>query len=309
MPDTYSVVIPTRLRPTMLLRAIESVAAQSRLPERVLVVDNSPEGSEADLPANIRMPITKINAPAATNAAAVRNIGLREATSRFVAFLDDDDEWLPEKMRLQLKFFEEHPDYAAVVCGRFVKSPRGVHVECPSQLALDALLDYDNFGGSFSFIVFDRSKCERLGLDTRLTAFQDWDFLLCARKFGRIGIVPQPLAVYNDHPAPRITSRLAGRRRSLQTILVKHKHVLSKDARRWVYSRILALSYQERRGTRGARQILCRSISTGAKSKFPWPLRARALCGRIVLLLPSQLFDFLKSVSKAIQVRISNFRA
>src|SRR5699024_6125508 len=49
---------------------------------------------------------------------AARNTGIREATGEFIAFLDDDDEWLPEKVEKQMKLFKSLPEnYGVVSCG------------------------------------------------------------------------------------------------------------------------------------------------------------------------------------------------
>lgn len=310
MIESYAVIIPTRQRPASLARAVQSVIAQTIPPGEIFVVDNSPpaSGLKATDVSALGSCVTIISAPDAPNAAAVRNRALQRVSCRYVAFLDDDDEWLRDKMELQLAWLADHPDHVAVVCGRRVVSPEGERIETPAQDTISRLLDYDNFGGSFSFITFDRTRCPDLVLDERLSAFQDWDFLLRARRFGGLGIVPRELAIYHDHRGPRVTSQLTGRRRSLQIVLATHHRSMPHNARRWVYSRILALRYCERKALGHSGQnlrLLCRSISIGSRTKFPLPLRFRALLGRAFLAAPRSISIFTQHIASSLKVRAS----
>jgi glycosyltransferase involved in cell wall biosynthesis len=98
-----SVVIPTRGRPSLLLRAIRSVLGQSvRQFEIVVVLDGPDSVTESALQAvddrRIRIEVL----PDSRGPAGARNAGVRAARAELVAFLDDDDEWNPDKLRIQL---------------------------------------------------------------------------------------------------------------------------------------------------------------------------------------------------------------
>ncbi len=98
-----SVVIPTRERPSLLLRAVRSVLAQSvRQFEIVVVLDGADSATETALQTveDSRLRIEALPAP--RGPAAARNAGVRAARAELIAFLDDDDEWHPEKLRIQL---------------------------------------------------------------------------------------------------------------------------------------------------------------------------------------------------------------
>ena len=158
-PLPYSVVVPTRDRPASLFRALSSIAAQTVPPAEVIVVDNSRAAgsSGAGEWAALGFNLVVLSAPEARNAAAVRNLGLRYTALDVVAFLDDDDLWLPTKMEKQLEFLRSRADCCAVVCGRKVISEDSQFLEVPSEAQLSELLHFDNFGGSFSFLALDRS--------------------------------------------------------------------------------------------------------------------------------------------------------
>lgn len=304
----YAVIIPTRDRAGLLARALDSVAAQTLLPAEVIVVDNSPQPAAIDdrglTMLGVRFEV--VRAPHAPNAAAVRNGGLRHTPARYVAFLDDDDEWLPGKMQAQLAFLRLHPHCSAVVCGRQVVSPRTRHAEIPTKAQLAALLPYDNFGGSFSFITYDRARCAGLALDEGLGAFQDWDFLLQAARCGAIGTVPEVLAVYHDHEAPRITRKIAGRRQALRRLHLTHRPHLDRDARRWMIARQWDLRAQEfKAGGQWwpAGRSVGRSLRWGWRCRLPAVLKFRSFGRRLALLLPAGLAARVGTLARGLKAR------
>jgi glycosyltransferase involved in cell wall biosynthesis len=99
-----SVVIPTHNRPLFLAQAIESVRAQTFTDYEIIVVTNGPhteniERSRQLASNNHCMVLALPNA----NLPAARNAGIAAATGEFVAFLDDDDVWMPDKLQKQVE--------------------------------------------------------------------------------------------------------------------------------------------------------------------------------------------------------------
>jgi glycosyltransferase involved in cell wall biosynthesis len=290
----YTVIIPTRDRSGMLAFALASVAEQTLLPEEVIVVDNSliPSTIDGSRLTKLGVRVLILLAPQAANAAEVRNLGLKYTHSDMIAFLDDDDSWLPQKMEKQARYFMENPECCAVVCGRIVVSDGSRYLEMPKEKELIDLLPYDNFGGSFSFIVFRRMLCGNVSLDEKLVAFQDWDFLLRVARMGSIGVVPEVLAVYNDHRSPRITHKIAGRCGALCRVEGNHRSYLQRDARRWIISRIYDLRAQEfiSRSEWGSASIcVWLSLKWGRRCRIPSRIKYRSFLRRIALLMPPSL--------------------
>src|ERR1700712_2010067 len=99
-----SAVIPTHRRPHLVIRAIESVLRQTYLRVEVIVVIDG-------LDTETREVVERLNAPSVicietggkVGPAEARNIGVRLARGKFIALLDDDDEWTPDKILIQLK--------------------------------------------------------------------------------------------------------------------------------------------------------------------------------------------------------------
>ena len=104
-----SVIIPTYNRWSMLREAVESVLAQTFTDFELIVVDDgSTDESEVKL-RRLGAPIRVICQPR-RGVAAARNAGASAAKGRYLAFLDSDDLWLPEKLAAQMRFMEEHPE-------------------------------------------------------------------------------------------------------------------------------------------------------------------------------------------------------
>lgn len=121
-----SVVIPTRWRPELVPRAVRSALAQTLRELEVVVVVDGPDDSTGEALSGIddqRLRIVRL--PASGGAPAARNVGAREARGRWVALLDDDDEWLPEKLATQLELARSSPHPLPIVASRLeVRTPR-----------------------------------------------------------------------------------------------------------------------------------------------------------------------------------------
>lgn len=104
-----SVVIPTHNRATVLPRALSSVYQQSHQPYEVIVVD---DGSTDDSEAIIteKFPQCKTILQPQKGVSSARNCGIRAATGDWIALLDSDDEWLPNKLEKQIQALEKSPN-------------------------------------------------------------------------------------------------------------------------------------------------------------------------------------------------------
>ncbi|HCU23455.1 MAG TPA: glycosyl transferase [Deltaproteobacteria bacterium] len=107
---TVAVVIPTYNRLECLREALISVVSQTFAPEQVIVVDDgSTDGTWEWLQNQTEFPVQALR-QARRGPAAARNRGVAASSSRYVAFLDSDDYWLPTKLAMQLDFLSKNSE-------------------------------------------------------------------------------------------------------------------------------------------------------------------------------------------------------
>ena len=159
-----SVVIPCYNRVGLIARAVASAMAQSHRPHEIIVVDDGSTDGSADVAAGLCGPIQVLR-QANAGAAAARNAGIAVATGDWVAFLDSDDEWHPDKLRLQLAAAARFPDTQLVFCDTLVRTPSTVVM--PSRFALGGIhgKETDRDG---EFIRFDRRQFITMMADSRV---------------------------------------------------------------------------------------------------------------------------------------------
>lgn len=196
MNNLVSVIIPTYKSGNTLIRAIESVLNQTYKTIEVIVVDdNSPE---TDYRFRTEQLMAKYNADKRVkyikhernkNGSAARNTAFRNSTGDYIAFLDDDDYFLPKKIEHQVAFLDLHKEHGGCYCWR--KDHLGNEV-C------------GNLSGDFSYemlaLIFTpytssimiRRECyiELNGFDESYIRHQDFEFLLRFFKKYSMGYVP-----------------------------------------------------------------------------------------------------------------------
>jgi len=125
-----SVVIPTRNRPQLLTRAVRSVLAQTVAEVEVVVVADGPDETTPKALAEIGDPRVRLVAlPVKGGAPNARNTGVRQARAAWTALLDDDDEWLPHKLAVQLELARAADCARPVVACRLLnRTPRAEFV-------------------------------------------------------------------------------------------------------------------------------------------------------------------------------------
>src|SRR5258708_11662747 len=109
MPTTVSVIVPTKNRPSTLRLALESVAAQEYGDIAVTVINDGgvPVADVVSAFAD-RFDVKLIELPESIGVSGARNLGIDNATGEYLAFLDDDDCYLPEHLRLAMTALTSH---------------------------------------------------------------------------------------------------------------------------------------------------------------------------------------------------------
>ncbi|SFV17023.1 glycosyltransferase [Pseudoduganella namucuonensis] len=197
MSHTVSVVIPVYNGAPFIARTIKSVLAQSLRPQEIIVVDDGSIDDTARLLSQFADEIRVVSIPngGVSNA---RNVGFAVATGDYIAFLDADDVWYPDKLKVQIGAMRKFPDVGFCCCDYIVfDKSRGEFVNHFSAFDKTDLLSFDepmtaspytallreNFVGTASSVVVRRSTLEHCGLfNVHLRQAEDYDlWLRCAK--------------------------------------------------------------------------------------------------------------------------------
>lgn len=200
-----TVVVPTRGRPELLRLAVSSVLAQRYDGAVHCVVVHDQEDPDQDLPALAdglaRRDVRVLVNDSGPGLAGSRNAGLRRATTDYVASCDDDDTWLPDKLRLQVERLLQDPRMLVVGAGiRLHMGPdHDVDWTGPSDLVTLPDLARGRRKELHSSTLVMRSEvfARTGGYDENLpnSYAEDYEWLLRAVRWGPVGVVRQPLAV------------------------------------------------------------------------------------------------------------------
>ena len=213
MSDLITIVIPTYNRPDNLRRCLKSVTSQSYHDFEVTVVnDSEDEQSVQEVIDEIADPrIRYLKNSRIKGANGARNTGILAAKGEFIAFLDDDDEWLTDKLLWQVEHLKSHRNQSGVFCAfeiqKFGAWQKSILDLQELQLA-EVLLNTVSIGSSSS-LMFRQEVFDRVGLwDEDMKRQQDKELLVRILKNEKIGYDNRiALKVYghNDpHPAKSI---------------------------------------------------------------------------------------------------------
>jgi teichuronic acid biosynthesis glycosyltransferase TuaG len=201
-----SIILPTYNRANFIADAIESVIAQTFINWELFIVD---DGSTDNTPNIVSKYLknrkikyfTKENG----GVSSARNLGLKLSTGKYIAFLDSDDKWLPEKLECQLKYLDAHSDIDVVYTPMFVQDLNGkissitankmLEQELKNKYLLKSLL-LDGFIPMLSTVLIRRSKIKVL-FNEKVRSGNDFIFFI---ELGLLNLIfyglKKPLAIY-----------------------------------------------------------------------------------------------------------------
>jgi glycosyltransferase involved in cell wall biosynthesis len=200
-----AVVIPTRDRRDLLLRTLRSVLHQRDVELQVIVVDDGGADGTPEALANLGdARISLIRHSSSKGVSAARNAGLLAAQAPFVAFVDDDDLWAPDKLRAQLDSLERASS-ARWACVAAVLVDSSVHLLSQHEAPLAGDLSDEMLrrnavpgGGSGVLVCSDLARAVG-GFDESISIVADWDFYLRLSLESPIATVNRPLLAHYEH--------------------------------------------------------------------------------------------------------------
>jgi glycosyltransferase involved in cell wall biosynthesis len=239
MKPEISVIIPTYNSANLIRRAINSVLGQTFQSFEIIVVDDgSTDGTEKIVrelnEKDERIIYLKLNKNSG-GAAKPKNRGIKISKGDFIATLDADDEWSPEKLEKQLSIFKESTKKNLAFVGCFAnhiyeedgikflfKIPRHKNV-------LRYILARDYMGSGSSMLYKRKVFSEVGGFDENLRIGQDSEMRIRLAKLYDFDFVEEPLFTYYFHEK-NITNSLSieKRMKNIEYVIKKHKSLYSK---------------------------------------------------------------------------------
>jgi glycosyltransferase involved in cell wall biosynthesis len=198
-----SVIVPTYNRREMVCEAVESALAQTYGDIEVIVVDNGSTDGTAEAVGQFgsKVRCVRLAIPGLSEA---RNEGMRQAGGEFIAFLDNDDLWTPDKLERQMPLFRDPATVLVYGDSTFFRrkgEPLGrysrLHPPARGWVQPDLFMDLFMHP---STLVFRRRVLERAGcFDLRFRIAEEYDFLMRLSEAGAFDFVPEPVAWIRLH--------------------------------------------------------------------------------------------------------------
>lgn len=228
---TIAVSIPVFNGEDFIARCLESVWAQTRSPDEIIVVDDGSTDRTPELLAKAGNRI-KVHRTKNYGLAAARNAGFSLAQSAYVAFLDADDYWPPNKLevyeRYVRRFREAGLFYSDSYCIGSGNVYRRLHAGSPGKNTLFRLLKNSFVASSSAMVKRDVWK-EVGGVRGEFAhpaGVVDWDFFLKVSKVTQFQYIPEPLLFYRVHPTSAMQTRQdALWKDSVRVVLEHSRHV------------------------------------------------------------------------------------
>jgi hypothetical protein len=287
---TFSAIIAAYQAAAFIAEALESLLAQTVAPIEIIVCD---DGSTDDLTGALAPYLDRIKLIRQENRgpAAARNVAARAASGDFIAILDADDVYYPERLEALSELNARRPDLDILTAdchviagGKFIRNCYHEHYRFATNNQRQAILRENFLGPGHMSVRRDRFLAVG-GLDERFVQAEDWDcWIRMILSGSRAGMVNEPLAEYRVHPTSLASDRV---RLSEGKVAVLEKTALRDDLSP-VERQTLDDSLAEQRGLltlRRARAALAASRSDARRlalqvaftSKLPLRVRLGAV--------------------------------
>lgn len=210
MTPRVSIIIPAYNRADMILTALKSVLAQTYTDWEAIVVDDGSSDNTRDVVAGVKDARVRYIYQENKGLPGARNTGIRASSGEYVAFLDSDDAFLPEKLALQVPVLDANPDLC-LVAGGFIEvdeNLRPLHeirpwVKNPTLGLLDWVRTCSFCVGS---PLVRRAWLDKAGLfDENMRFVEDWDLWLRMASMGcRMQWLKKPVYLYRMHASSMV---------------------------------------------------------------------------------------------------------
>jgi len=211
-----SVVIPTHNRAQFIERALNSVLSQTYSNLEVIIVDDASVDDTESRVAAIMSNDNRVHYVCHIinrGAQAARNTGVQKAKGDYIALLDSDDEWVPEKLEKQMALFQYGSNEINIVYSDFIRKYADGHFEEEQKprfrgnIYKNALSQYINI--QTSTLIIKRASLLQAGLfDERIRAWQEWDLCIRLARHGKFDYLDELLTIYHVEDCETISKNM-----------------------------------------------------------------------------------------------------
>jgi len=230
--NTISVIIPTYNRAKTITYCLDSVINQTLKPQEIIVIDDCSIDDTLQVIKHYNHPLVKIR-PLQKNTGAqkARNEGIKASKGHWIAFLDSDDEWLPDYLEKQLTLAKS-TNANVVYCGAFIND--GVDIK-KYPMPDYSVATYKNLltkpGLMFPSLLVKKSSLSDINyLDENVVAFQEWETCIRLAKYDDFVFNKEALFVYNLHEGATISKHKKNDVLGYSYIVNKHELEIKKHA-------------------------------------------------------------------------------
>lgn len=302
-----SVIIPIYNRADILPRTIKSVLNQTFKDFELIIVDDGSLDNTKEVVEEFQRKDPRIRYIWQENSGAParpKNTGIKNAKGKYIAFLDHDDEWLPQKLEKQIKLFENSKTNIGFVgCNTLVLDEEKEKFLKPRLMLKDLNSVFKellkgNFIFTSSSVVVKKEILDKIGFfDENLKQADDWDMWLRIAKKYKFNFVPEFLIKYYVYKSG-ITVNMSFEKevRELEYIFIKHRNELWKYPNIYsIHLRQLASRYCAAGFLKKGRSFYIQSIKSNFKNLKSYLYLILSFLGKRIF---RKLFYFRKSLNK-----------
>lgn len=236
MIDAVSIIVPVFNRHSAIGDALQSLVRQTYHHWEAIVVDDcSTDGTSRVVEEYTRKDarFRLLSHAERKGAQAARNSGIRAAQGRWIAFLDSDDQWVPDSLASRLRVMEEK-GFDVVHSDCYVIGPNATELRRYGIPPMEGQIYTELLrrpGPLFQGLVVSKEALNRIRcLDENIASFQEWDTAIQLAKCHEFAFLPEPTFIYNCLRNDSISSDLARTALGYQQVVVKHRWAILRHA-------------------------------------------------------------------------------
>jgi len=232
-----SVIIITYNRANFLLEAVRSVLSQTYTDFELIIVDDASQDNTAQVVDGLSdKRIRYIRHEVNKGEAGARNTGVTNSKGEYIAFLDDDDEWLPEKLRLEVDVLENSPPetggvYTGTILTEMASGKTLLSFVPEERGNIYRNLIASNVVGGASTVLLRKECFEKVGLFDQIVGYPvDYDMWIRIAEEFQFEVIGEPLVKYRIHDN-NMSDNLEIRIRGWEAFFEKHREFFASNAR------------------------------------------------------------------------------